>query len=68
MGLKVLVSKIFAAWVNRDINNIRKNALALQQKTFHQLIQQANQTVFGKDHHFKNIHSYDDFQKKRPYS
>ncbi|HEY0245905.1 MAG TPA: GH3 auxin-responsive promoter family protein [Mucilaginibacter sp.] len=66
MGLKVLASKLFAAWVNRDLNNIRKNAPALQQKTFQQLIQQAKQTSFGKDHHFENVHSYDDFKKNVP--
>jgi len=66
MGLKVILSKVFAAWVNRDLNNIRNNALVLQQKTFEKLITQAKQTAFGNDHQFDNIHTYEDFKKHVP--
>ncbi|MGZ3757967.1 MAG: GH3 auxin-responsive promoter family protein [Mucilaginibacter sp.] len=66
MGLKVLLSKVFAAWVNRDLNNIRNNAVALQQQTFNSLISQAKQTGFGKDHHFNSINNYDDFKRNVP--
>jgi len=66
MGLKVLLGKAFAAWVNRDLDNIRNNALALQEKTFHQLISTAKQTAFGKDHRFEAIKSYEDFKKQVP--
>jgi hypothetical protein len=66
MGLKVLLSKLFAAWVNRDLNNIRQNALTLQQETFRDLINKGSQTVFGIDHDFKNIRTYEDFKKKVP--
>jgi len=66
MGLKVLLSKVFAAWVNRDLNNIRSNALALQQQTLKQLIDCAKQTAFGSDHHFGSIHTYEDFKKNVP--
>jgi len=66
MGLKVLLSKVFAAWVNRDLNNIRKNAVQLQNQTFSRLIKQAGQTAFGIDHDFNNIRSYQDFKKQVP--
>src|SRR6201996_9093135 len=66
MGLKVLLSKVFAAWVNRDLNNIRKNALDLQQQTFKLLVERAKQTAFGSDHHFDGIHNYEDFKKNVP--
>jgi hypothetical protein len=66
MGLKVLLSKLFAAWVNTDLNRIRKNAVSLQQKTFSQLIDQAKSTAFGADHNFANIKTYDDFKKHVP--
>ncbi|MDB5112556.1 MAG: auxin-responsive promoter family protein [Mucilaginibacter sp.] len=66
MGLKATLSKLFAAWVNRDLNNIRRNALSLQQKTFHQLIAQAKQTAFGTAHQFESIHNYEDFKKNVP--
>ncbi|MFD0748986.1 GH3 auxin-responsive promoter family protein [Mucilaginibacter calamicampi] len=66
MGLKAILSKVFAAWVNRDINKIRGNAVLLQQKTFHQIIEQAKQTAFGRAHHFDQIKTYDDFKRLVP--
>ena len=66
MGLKVLLSKVFAAWVNRDLNNIRNNAVALQHKTFISLVSRAKQTAFGNDHYFNTISNYDDFKRNVP--
>jgi len=66
MGLKAILSKVFAAWVNRDIDQLRKNAVALQQKTFAHLIDHAKNTSFGKDHDFAQIKTYADFKKQVP--
>ena len=66
MGLKAILSKLFAAWVNRDIDNLRQNAVSLQHETLHQLVKQAADTAFGKDHQFKNIHTYEDFKLNVP--
>ncbi|MES2268468.1 MAG: GH3 auxin-responsive promoter family protein [Bacteroidota bacterium] len=66
MGLKAALSKVFAWYVNRQLNNIRKNALALQQKTFTNLIHEAKSTAFGTDHNFAAIESYEDFKKHVP--
>lgn len=66
MGLKAALSKVFAAWVNKDLDNIRKNSVALQQNTFQHLISRAKNTAFGKDHHFDAINSYEDFKKRVP--
>jgi hypothetical protein len=66
MGLKAVLSKLFAAWVNRDINHMRENAVTLQQQTLHQLINTAKSTKFGKDHNFENIHTYEDFKLNVP--
>jgi hypothetical protein len=66
MGLKAILSKVFAAKVNIDLNRIRKNAVALQQKTFEQLVAQAKSTGFGTDHQFGQIKTYDDFKKHVP--
>jgi hypothetical protein len=66
MGLKAALSKPFAAIINRKLNKLRHNAVALQQKTFNYLVAQGLSTAFGKDHHFKNIRSYDDFKKQVP--
>jgi hypothetical protein len=66
MGLKALLSKVFAAWVNRDLDNIRHNSGLLQQRTFKYLVGHAQNTAFGRDHHFEKIGSYDDFKKQVP--
>ncbi|MFD0793698.1 GH3 auxin-responsive promoter family protein [Mucilaginibacter litoreus] len=66
MGLKATLSKVFAFFVNRQLDNIRQNAIAMQQKTFSQLIHQAKATAFGTDHGFDKINNYDDFKKLVP--
>jgi phenylacetate-coenzyme A ligase PaaK-like adenylate-forming protein len=66
MGLKAILSKVFAAWVNTELNGIRKNAVSLQQKAFDQLIAQAKNTAFGKDHNFDQVKTYEDFKKLVP--
>jgi len=66
MGLKAILSKLFAAWVNRDIENLRQNAVVLQRQTMQQLVRQAASTAFGKDHQFSNIHTYEDFKLNVP--
>jgi len=66
MGLKAALSKPFAALVNKRLNKLRKNAVALQQKTFEQLLGKAKDTAFGKDHHFEQISNYDDFKRNVP--
>ncbi|MCC8425923.1 GH3 auxin-responsive promoter family protein [Mucilaginibacter sp. UR6-11] len=66
MGLKAILSKVFAAWVNTDLNRIRKNAVQLQQKTFEYLVHHAQNTAFGKDHNFNQVKTYEDFKKYVP--
>jgi hypothetical protein len=66
MGVKAILSKLFAAWVNRDIEHLRQNAVELQHQTLQHLIKQAAGTAFGKDHHFQNIHTYEDFKLNVP--
>lgn len=66
MGLKAILSKAFAFFVNRQLDNIRQNGLALQQKTFTDLIHAAKDTAFGKDHGFAAINNYEDFKKQVP--
>ncbi len=64
MGLKVVLSKLYAKLVNKQLNNIRKNAVELQHKTFLKLIDQAKNTAFGQAHHFGQISNYDAFKKQ----
>ncbi|QHS57011.1 GH3 auxin-responsive promoter family protein [Mucilaginibacter sp. 14171R-50] len=66
MGFKAALSKVFAWYVNRRLNNIRRNGVALQQKTFSNLVHEAKNTIFGTDHHFDSIRNYEDFKKHVP--
>ncbi|WP_374949301.1 GH3 auxin-responsive promoter family protein [Mucilaginibacter sp.] len=66
MGLKAALSKIFAVFVNRQLNVVRRNAVALQQKTFSDLVHRAKGTAFGVDHHFGSINNYQDFKNNVP--
>jgi hypothetical protein len=66
MGLKSALSKWFAAWVNRDLNYLRNNAVTLQQQTLQQLLKQATSTAFGHDHQFGQIKNYNDFKSRVP--
>jgi len=66
MSLKTIAAKIFAKKVLRKIKKWSSNPVETQQKVFENLIDQASNTVFGKDHEFSNIHNYADFQQKVP--
>src|SRR3569833_3045696 len=63
MGIKSAFGKLFAKLVNRQLNKLRRNALQLQQKTFLNLVMRAKDTTYGKDHHFDQIKTYEDFKK-----
>jgi len=66
MSIKSLAAKIFArkiynqtfAWANKPVET--------QLEVFKNLIQNAKETQFGKDHHFDTIKTFQDFQKKVP--
>ncbi|SDG46680.1 GH3 auxin-responsive promoter family protein [Mucilaginibacter gossypii] len=66
MGFKSALSKVFAAFVNRELNKVRKNAVAFQQKAFTDLVHVAKDTSFGKDHQFEKINNYEDFKRLVP--
>ncbi|MBB5394594.1 GH3 auxin-responsive promoter family protein [Mucilaginibacter sp. AK015] len=66
MGFKAALSKGFAWYVNRQLNNIRRNGVVLQQKTFSNLVHEAKNTIFGTDHHFDSIKNYEDFKRHVP--
>ena len=64
--IKSYLSKIFAAIVRKRIDRWAKNPVATQQKVFEQLIAQAKDTAFGRDHHFDEIKNYNDFVARVP--
>jgi len=66
MSLKSIAAKIFARSIARKTAKWVNNPIETQQKVFEELLNTANDTVFGRDHEFRNINSYDDFVKKVP--
>ena len=66
MGLKAALSKPFAAFVVKQMNKWKYNAVEAQSKVFDKLIRQARNTAFGRDHQFELIKCFSDFQKQVP--
>jgi len=66
MGLKSYFSKIIASVVVKRIKKWTNKPIETQQKNFEYLIRKASNTVFGKDHSFGTISTYDDFKKNVP--
>ena len=60
---KSILSLYFAKYIVRKNNKWKKNAVNHQQKLMHELVSKAKDTVFGKDHKFKDIKNYSDFKK-----
>jgi len=61
-----ILSKPFAAWVVAQRNAWASKPVETQNKVFQYLIKNAQQTMFGKDHDFEHIHTYQDFQERVP--
>ncbi len=66
MGIKAALSKPFAKITAKKIKRESLRAVDLQEKVFLSLIGKAKNTVFGKDHHFEKIRTYEDFKKNVP--
>ncbi|MGX5689041.1 GH3 auxin-responsive promoter family protein [Arcticibacter tournemirensis] len=66
MGLKALLSKPFAAYAVWQINKWKRKAVKVQTGVFESLIKDAANTAFGRDHHFSDIQSYEDFKRSVP--
>ncbi|VXC10533.1 conserved hypothetical protein [Flavobacterium sp. 9AF] len=66
MSIKVLAAKIFAKHIYQKNQKWITNPIVTQEKVFEELIKTAQNTVFGKDHNFKNIVTFDDFTNNVP--
>lgn len=66
MTLKSFLSKILARNIHNKTQSWSQKPIETQHKIFLSLIKQAQETRFGKDHHFKNIKSHADFVKNVP--
>ena len=66
MSIKSIAAKIFARKIYNQTVSWSSKPIETQFKVFKNLIQNAKETEFGKDHHFDQIKSISDFQKNVP--
>jgi hypothetical protein len=66
MKLKSLLAKPFASIVANKIRKEMQRAVEDQEAILEELIKTGRKTDFGKDHHFENIQSYNDFKQAVP--
>lgn len=66
MNIKSLLARPFATMIHKQIRRDMEHAVADQQTIFQQLIKTGQQTLFGKEHRFDLIKSYDDFKQRVP--
>jgi hypothetical protein len=66
MSLKSIGAKIFANIIVKRIHKWASNPVAVQKKVLHNLISEAKNTSFGKDHNFSAVTSYHDFCNRVP--
>ena len=66
MSIKSFVAQLFAKHIHKKTLTWANNPVETQQKVFQELIHQAKDTVFGKDHNFSEIKTFEDFAKQVP--
>ena len=66
MSIKSIAARLFARQVVKKTQAWASNPVATQNKVFQELIRQAKDTQFGKDHHFAQIQSPVDFAQQVP--
>ncbi|MCX6274813.1 MAG: GH3 auxin-responsive promoter family protein [Bacteroidetes bacterium] len=66
MSFLSALSKPIASFTAGALRHQSMNAVALQEKIFRKLIRKARRTIFGKDHWFGEIKTYDDFTSRVP--
>lgn len=66
MSIKSIAAKLFAKRVHKKTQSWASNPVVTQQQVFQNLILQAQNTQFGKDHNFTAIKTFEDFAKQVP--
>ncbi|WP_031529690.1 GH3 auxin-responsive promoter family protein [Dyadobacter crusticola] len=68
MGIKAILSRPLARYIVQQQKQWISESIAVQDKWRQQLVAKAAATEFGKDHYFRDIHSYSDFKQAVPVS
>lgn len=66
MSIKSKAAKIFAKTIHKKVQTWASKPVETQQKVLHNLINEAKFTLFGNDHDFLNIKTFEDFAAKVP--
>ena len=66
MGYRSALIRPFARNIARSIDRWSAEAVPRQEKVFRHLVGRAADTVFGRDHHFSAIRTYEDFKQAVP--
>ncbi|MBC7524679.1 MAG: GH3 auxin-responsive promoter family protein [Flavobacterium sp.] len=66
MAFKPILAKIFASYIHFNNQKWINNPVETQQRVFENLISQAQNTEFGKDHNFDKIKTVHDFANHVP--
>ncbi|WP_418512669.1 GH3 family domain-containing protein [Corallibacter sp.] len=66
LSIKSALAKPFAKRIYKKVQKWAKNPIETQNKIFQNLISDAAQTQFGKDHDFISINNHKDFTKRVP--
>lgn len=66
MGFKATLIRPFAKYVSGRIATWSRHAVQSQTAIFKQLIQKGGQTAFGRDHHFQEIRTFEDYATRVP--
>lgn len=65
-SFKSILAKPFAKLIYKKVQKWANNPIETQEKVFKNLISEATETAFGKDHDFISINTYEDFVKRVP--
>jgi hypothetical protein len=66
MGIRSFLAKPFASYIASQTTAWSHEPFRYQEKIRKSLVHEAKATLFGRDHHFADIRSYDDFRKNIP--
>ncbi|GHN00894.1 hypothetical protein WSM22_23830 [Cytophagales bacterium WSM2-2] len=66
MGIRSVLAKPFASYIAKETKEWSSNGARCQQEIFQSLVQTGKNTLFGKDHGFNSIRTYEDFRKQVP--
>jgi len=66
MGIRSILAGPFAAYIARQTQVWSMEPGKFQQKILRDIVSQASQTAFGKDHNFSSIRNHEDFKRNVP--